>query len=186
MPQTGDPIINDPAVVAEVTALHVAYETALVNNDVDALTEFFWDSPLALRFGVAESLYGAAEILAFRKARPAGNLDREVFNAKVVTIGDDCAMVTLEFLPKVPGIRRHGRQSQVWRKFPQGWKIVSAHVSLVPEFYMDQAAQQVDLRIPDSMRDAVRQNLERSKMIASGLLALPLDAAVESAQVFEA
>src|SRR4029077_21219846 len=63
--------LNDPAVVAEVAALHEAYEEALIGNDVEKLTGFFWDSPDALRFGVAESLYGAEKILAFRKARPA-------------------------------------------------------------------------------------------------------------------
>ena len=61
--------INDPAVVAEVTALHAEYEAALMSNDIKKLTTFFWDSPMAIRFGVRENLYGAAEIEAFRKAR---------------------------------------------------------------------------------------------------------------------
>jgi hypothetical protein len=178
------PGINDPAVVAEVTALHEAYEAALVSNDVAKLTDFFWDSPLALRFGAAESLYGAEEILAFRKARPAMDLARKVFHAKIVTFGDDCATVTIEFLRDLSGIRRHGRQSQVWRRFPEGWKIVSAHVSLVPEFYMEHAAQQVGLPIPESLREGVRENLERSRLIAQPLLEISLAADVEAAPVF--
>jgi ketosteroid isomerase-like protein len=178
-------MINDPAVVAEVTALHEAYETALVNNDVDKLTDFFWDSPNALRFGAAESLYGAEEILAFRKARPAVDLARKVFNTKIVTFGGDFAMVTIEFLRDVAGIRRHGRQSQVWRKLPEGWKVVSAHVSLVPEFFMEHAAQQVGLPIPENLREGVRRNLEQAKIIAKPLLDIPLAADVETAPVFE-
>ena len=180
-----NPRINDPAVVAEVTALHEAYEAALVGNDVEKLTDFFWASPLALRFGVAESLYGAEEILAFRKARPAIDLARTVFNAKIVTFDDDCAVVTIEFLRNQAGIRRHGRQGQVWRKFPEGWKIVSAHVSLVPEFYMEHAAQQVGLPIPEDLQAGVRQNLERAKLIAKPLLEFSLTTDIEAAPVFE-
>jgi hypothetical protein len=172
-------------VVAEVTALHEAYETALLGNDVEKLTEFFWDSPLSLRFGVAESLYGAEEILAFRKTRPVVYLARKVFNTKVVTFGDDCAIVTMEFLRDVAGIRRHGRQSQTWRKLPEGWKVVSAHVSLVPEFFMEHAAQQVGLPIPEALREGVRQNLERAKMIAKPLFEIPLPADIETAPIFE-
>lgn len=176
--------INEPGVVAEVAALHDAYEAALIGNDVEKLTGFFWDSPEALRFGVAESLYGAEEILAFRKARPAVDLARKVFNTKIVTFGADCAVVTIEFLRGIGGIRRHGRQSQIWRKFPEGWKVVSAHVSLVPEFYMDHAAQQVGLTIPEELREGVRQNLERAKFIAKPLVDLSLDTDVESATVY--
>ena len=180
-----DSRINDPAVVAEVTALHEAYENALLQNDVEKLTDFFWSSPEALRFGVAESLYGAEEILAFRKTRPAVDLARKMFNTKVVTFGGDCAIVTIEFLRAIGGIRRHGRQSQIWRKFPEGWKVVSAHVSLVPEFYMEHAAEQVGLPIPDDLRNGVRQNLERAKLIAKPLLDISMAADIETAPVFE-
>jgi hypothetical protein len=177
--------INDPAVVAEVAVVHDAYEEALIANDIEKLTHFFWDSPNALRFGVAESLYGAEEILAFRKARPAVDLARKVFNTKIVTFGNDYAIVTIEFLRGIGGIRRHGRQSQVWRKFPEGWKVVSAHVSLVPEFYMEHAAQQVGLTIPENLREGVRQNLERAKLIAKPLLDISLASDVEIAPHFE-
>jgi ketosteroid isomerase-like protein len=180
-----DQLINDPTVVAEVAALHAAYEEALVGNDVEKLTGFFWDSPDSLRFGVAESLYGAEEILAFRKARPAIDLARKVFNTKIVTFGGDCAIVTIEFLRGIGGIRRHGRQSQIWRKFPEGWKVVSAHVSLIPESYMDHAAQQVGLVIPENLREGVRQNLERAKLIAKPLLDISLTADIEIAPNFE-
>src|SRR5438552_17619709 len=117
-------LVNDPAVVAELDALHNEYETALVSNDVEKLTQFFWNSPLALRFGVRENLYGAEEIEAFRKGRSPVGLDRKIVNVQIVALGSACAVVTLEFL-RPP---HHGRQSQVWWKLPEGWKIVSAHV----------------------------------------------------------
>lgn len=177
-------LINDPAVVDEVLALHHEYETALVTNKVEKLTEFFWDSPHALRFGVAESLYGSSEIEAFRKARPAINLEREVFNLRIVTIGSAHATVTLEFKRHANGILRHGRQSQVWVKFSEGWKIVSAHVSFTPSSYMDSAAALIGLPIPAEYVDGVRQNIERAAQIAAPLLSYSLSEQTESAQVF--
>lgn len=48
--------INDPDVVRAVTAAFLAYETALVDNDVDTLSALFWKSPLTIRFGVTENL----------------------------------------------------------------------------------------------------------------------------------
>jgi Protein of unknown function (DUF3225)/Protein of unknown function (DUF4089) len=178
-------VINDPAVVDEVLALHHEYETALVGNDVEKLTAFFWDSPHALRFGVAESLYGSLEIEAFRKARPAVNLEREVFNLRIVTIGSTNATVTLEFNRMANGVPRHGRQSQVWVKFSEGWKIVSAHVSFTPTSYMESAASLIGLQIPAEYADGVRQNIERSAQIAAPLLGFSLSEQTESAQVFQ-
>lgn len=178
-------LINDPAVVDEVLALHHQYETALVSNDVEKLTAFFWDSPHALRFGVAESLYGSSEIEAFRKARPAVNLEREVLNLRIVTLGSTHAAVTLEFKRVANGITRHGRQSQVWVKLSEGWRIVSAHVSFTPTSYMESAASLIGLPIPAEYVDGVRQNIERAAQIAAPLLSFPLPEQTESAQVFQ-
>jgi hypothetical protein len=50
--------INIPEVVAEVAETFMAYERALIANDVAALDKLFWDSPLTLRYGVGENLYG--------------------------------------------------------------------------------------------------------------------------------
>ena len=176
--------INDPAVVAEVTALHAEYEAALVSNDIKKLTGFFWDSPMAIRFGVRENLYGADEIEAFRKARSPIGLDRDSFNVRVVTFGEDSAVVTQEFRRKQAGTP-HGRQSQVWRKFSDGWKIISAHVSLMYDAYVDHASNLVGLPIPADHRDAVAQNIERSRQIASALLSFPLTEQAESATRFQ-
>jgi len=178
-------MINEPSVIEELSALHERYEAALVNNHVETLTGFFWDSSLALRFGVAESLYGAAEIEEFRKARSSVNLQREVFNLRIASFGRDHATVTLEFKRVANGVLRHGRQSQVWVKFPEGWKIVSAHVSFTPTSYMESAAGLIGLQIPAEFAEGVRQNIERSAQIAAPLLAVSLPEEIESAQVFQ-
>jgi hypothetical protein len=177
-------MINDPEVVAQIEALHEQYEAALVSNDVEKLVAFFWDSAHALRFGVAESLYGATAIKEFRRNRPPMDLAREVTNLTIVAFGNDCAIVTLEFDRTLQGSPRHGRQSQVWRKFDEGWKIVSAHVSLVPPSYADLAAPLIGLPIPSKYRDGVQQNIARAADIARPLMEMTLDDAIEPAPVF--
>jgi hypothetical protein len=124
--------INDPEVVAELRALYPRYEEALVSNDVDTLVAMFWAGPQVTRLGVSENLYGPGELEVFRKARPATNLARTVTRLDIVTFGRDFASITLEFERMTPhGIVR-GRQSQVWVRMPEGWRIVQAHVSLLP------------------------------------------------------
>ena len=61
--------INMPDVVLEVTQAFQRYEQALVSNDIAVLKELFWDSPLTLRYGATENLYGAEQIAAFREFR---------------------------------------------------------------------------------------------------------------------
>ena len=123
--------VNDPEIVAELQALYPLYEAALVSNDADTLVRMFWASPQAMRFGVAENLYGIAEIESFRKGRSPANLARTVRRLDIVTFGRDFGSVTLEFERTVNGRAVVGRQSQVWVRFPEGWRIVSAHVSML-------------------------------------------------------
>jgi len=124
--------INDPEVVAELLALYPRYEDALVANDVDTLVAMFWAGSQVMRFGVTENLYGPEQLEAFRKTRPAANLARTVTRMDIVTFGHDFASITLEFeRESAPGTLR-GRQSQVWVRMPEGWRIVQAHVSLLP------------------------------------------------------
>jgi 1-carboxybiuret hydrolase subunit AtzH-like protein len=125
-------VINDPETLAELQALYPQYETALVTNDVDTLTRMFWASPLVMRFGVTENLYGIDEIEAFRKGRSPANLARTVRRLDIVTFGKDYGSITLEFERTVAGKTTLGRQSQVWVRLPEGWRIVSAHVSVLP------------------------------------------------------
>lgn len=124
--------INDPEVIAELQALYPEYENALVSNDVEKLVEMFWKGDQVMRFGVTENLYGPDELEAFRKARPASNLARTVKRVDIVSFGRDYASITLEF-ERLSGDRViKGRQSQVWVRLPEGWRIVQAHVSLLP------------------------------------------------------
>lgn len=121
--------INQPEVLAEVTAVFDRYEKALTGNDVAVLDELFWDSPHTLRYGATENLYGYAEIQAFRAGRPSAGLSREVLRTVITTYGRDFATANIEF--RREGSTRTGRQSQTWMRTPQGWRVVAAHVSLL-------------------------------------------------------
>jgi hypothetical protein len=120
-------IVNDEATLAELKELYPRYEKALVENDVETLTAMFWASPLAVRMGVGENLYGVDEIEAFRRSRPAAGLARRLVRLEIVTFGTEFGSVVLEF--ERGEVR--GRQTQVWVRLDVGWRIVSAHVSLL-------------------------------------------------------
>lgn len=121
--------INLPEVVAEVTAAFQRYETALVENNVAVLDELFWQSSHTIRYGATENLYGYDAIATFRSQRPAVNLDRTLTNTVITTYGHDFATANTEFQRKASG--QVGRQSQTWMRTPEGWRVVSAHVSLL-------------------------------------------------------
>jgi len=121
-------IVDDPAVKAEVEAMFARYEAALVGNDVAVLDALFWADARVIRYGVAENLYGAAEILAFRKGRASAGLDRVLSRVVITTFGPDFATASTLF-HRAPG--RVGRQMQTWVRMPAGWQVVAAHVSVI-------------------------------------------------------
>jgi hypothetical protein len=124
--------IDLPDVLAEVTTQFQRYETALVNNDVAVLDELFRDDSRTLRYGIGENLYGYGEITAFRAARSPVGLMRKTARTQITTYGRDAAVAsTLFYRDTAPG--RVGRQMQTWIRFPEGWKIVAAHVSIIDE-----------------------------------------------------
>jgi hypothetical protein len=120
--------LQDDRVVAEVRAQFDAYETALLANDVEALDGFFWSSEQAVRYGIAETLYGASEIAAYRRTVVRGAWDRELTRVEIRTFGNDVAVVAAEWSWE----QQSGRQTQTWVRLPEGWRVVCGHVSLVP------------------------------------------------------
>ena len=123
--------IDLPEVVAQVKAAFDRYEKALNDNDVATLNSTFRDDPRTIRYGGTENLYGYAEIEAFRAARvPPGA--RTISRTVISTYGRDHAVAsTLFHRVAVPG--KVGRQMQTWVRFPEGWRVVAAHVSLIDE-----------------------------------------------------
>jgi hypothetical protein len=124
--------VDLPEVLAEVTTQFERYEKALVSNDVAVLDELFRNDPRTLRYGGGENLYGYQEIMAFRAARPSVGLMRRTDRTVITTYGRDMAVAsTLFYRDSAPG--KVGRQMQTWARFPEGWKIVAAHVSVIDE-----------------------------------------------------
>jgi hypothetical protein len=122
--------IDLPEVVAQVRSVFETYEKALVGNDVPALNALFRDDPRTIRYGGGEILYGYAEIKAFRAARSPVALGRTLSRTVITTYGREFATAsTLYERPSAPG--KMGRQMQTWVKFPEGWRVVAAHVSLI-------------------------------------------------------
>jgi hypothetical protein len=122
--------LDRPEVVADVAAAFGRYERALVDGDTAVLTELFWDDGRCVRFGVADRQQGSGEIAAWRREHPTVPPGRTLRDTAVVPLGDDAAVVTTLF--HHPGGAIEGRQSQTWCRFPQGRRIVAAHVSDVP------------------------------------------------------
>ena len=122
--------INLPDVLAEVTAQCERYEKALTGNDVAVLDELFWHSPHTLRYGATENLYGYEAIQDFRAGRSPTGLARKVLKNVITTYGRDFATANVEF--QRLGSDKTGRQSQTWMRTADGWRVVAAHVSLLP------------------------------------------------------
>ncbi|QQV76212.1 oxalurate catabolism protein HpxZ [Sphingomonas aliaeris] len=122
--------VDDPVLLAEVTAAFHEYERALMADDIPAMDALFHDAPTTNRYGVGEVLYGIEEIRAFRKGR-GGSPQRTLGRVAITVYGDVFATADAEF--HRAGSARRGRQTQAWVKFADGWKVVSAHVSLEGE-----------------------------------------------------
>jgi hypothetical protein len=124
--------IDLPEVVAEVRTAFDRYEKALVSNDVATLDALFRDDPRTIRYGGTENLYGFAEIMAFRAGRSSVGLARTLSKTVISSYGRDFAVAsTLYDRPSFPG--KIGRQMQTWVRFPEGWRVVAAHVSMIDE-----------------------------------------------------
>jgi 1-carboxybiuret hydrolase subunit AtzH-like protein len=124
--------IDLPDVLAEVTAQFARYEQALVSNDVTVLDELFRKDSRTLRYGIGENLYGYDAIMAFRAARSPVGLNRKTAKTVITSYGRDAAVAsTLFYRETLTG--RVGRQMQTWVRFPEGWRIVAAHVSIIDE-----------------------------------------------------
>jgi hypothetical protein len=117
--------INRPEIVAEVRAAFDRYNTAIDSKDVATLNELFWKSENTVRFGFGENLFGHDAIVEFRGSKWLNAPARRATRVVITTIGSDCA-TTSAVMERGESVTR---QSQTWVRFPEGWRIVAAHVS---------------------------------------------------------
>lgn len=181
--------VNDPATVAAVTAAFEAYEAALVANDVAALQAFFWQDERAVRFGATEQLYGHAAIAAFRQNRVVNFRHRRPLRCVVTTFGAEVATVMLEYVSDIDGRERHGRQSQTWMLGPDGWRIASAHISLIPATATADALEAglslAGLRPDPAWVPGIRRHFETTTALVAPLMDFALPETTEPAPVFQ-
>jgi Protein of unknown function (DUF3225) len=122
--------INLHDVVQEITALFLAYESALMRNDAAALNAYFWQNAAVTRYGINDRQLGHAALVAYRAAVGAPDFTRALHDVRITTFGPDMAVAMCEFHRSDTDL--HGFQTQTWVRLHEGWRIVSAHVSMVP------------------------------------------------------
>ena len=106
------------------------YEKAILENDVEMINELFWNDEKTLRYGPNGTLVSHAALSAFRRNQDIGAWERTLKDTYIVTFGRDFAVANTESTRSTAdGINR---QSQTWVRMPEGWRIVSAHVSEHP------------------------------------------------------
>ena len=183
--------INDPELIAHLTAWHDRYEKALSANDVDVLGNCFWDTAQTVRFGLFEQSYGAEAIQEFRKGSAPAFTERRIVRREICTFGDDFATVMCEAEVIVAGEARPNRQSQTLVNIPgKGWRIVAAHVSAPLQAnppwgpYTEYAARNLKLSLNSAQRTGVAVNLTRTAALAAPLMALNLPDESEPASIF--
>jgi hypothetical protein len=122
--------VNAADVVAEVTQAFEHYNCVLDAGDVAAINACFWSSPHTVRFGPSENLFGYDEIAGYRSGQWKAGPPRILERLAVTALGRDFATTSAVFRRSdAPG---RSRQSQTWARFPEGWRIIAAHVSVLP------------------------------------------------------
>ena len=122
--------INDAMKVSlAVTQVLGSQMNAWNNHDLDAFMTGYWKSPELTFFSGANERHGWQETMDRYKAtyqspgREMGKLDFS--NMRVEALGTDAAFVRGEWrLVMSDGKTPHGLFTLVFRKFPEGWKIV--------------------------------------------------------------
>jgi len=126
----GSAQINLHDVVQEVTRIFLDYESALMRNDAEALNAYFWRHSAVTRYGIKDRQLGHDALVVYRATVPAPDFTRTLQDVRITAFGLDMAVAMCEF--KRSDTDLHGFQTQTWVRFPEGWRIVSAHVSMVP------------------------------------------------------
>ncbi len=121
--------INRPEIVAEVEAVFLRYEAALQGNDIPVMEEIFWNHEATTRYGVGENLKGWQAISDFRRSGKLGKFQRTLINTVITTYGTDFATANTEY--QRDGEATTGRETKTLMRTPEGWRIVSAHASLL-------------------------------------------------------
>jgi len=117
-----------------VTQVLVSQMKAWNDHDLDAFMAGYWKSPELTFFSGANERHGWQETMDRFKATyqsPGHEMGKlEFSNLRVEALGPDAAFARGEFhLTMSDGKTPHGIFTLVFRKFPDGWKIIHDHTS---------------------------------------------------------
>ena len=121
---------NDPEIIVEIRAAFEGYYASLGANDVPAVQDWFIQSESTVRFGMAENLFGASEINAYRSASVPSSTASTRERVVVTSFGRDFGVTSSLTRPRKG---RVGRTTQVWVRTDRGGKIAAAHVSAIED-----------------------------------------------------
>ena len=114
---------------SQIRAAFDRYEMALMSNDIDTMMDLFWNSSETTRLTAQGGAYGVDEIQAFRSERSTDDITRKLTRIEITALTLDVGYANAEYERVHSG--RVGAQSHVWIRTAEGWKIASAHVSIV-------------------------------------------------------
>ncbi len=121
--------LDDPDTLAAARALFDRYEASLIANRADELAAIFRADPRAVRFGVTGILHGHEAFRAFR-ASVRAYAKRAHRRVHIAAFGRDFACTHLEY--ERVGTGAAGRETKIMARLRGlGWRVVSAHVSLL-------------------------------------------------------
>ena len=127
--------INDEVRISlEVTKVLGSQMKAWNDHDLDGFMKGYWKSPELTFFAGATERHGWQETMDRYKATyqgPGHEMGRlEFSNMRAEALGPDAAFVRGEFHLTMPdGKTPHGLFTLIFRKFPDGWKIIHDHTS---------------------------------------------------------
>ena len=128
--------MNDEIRVSlEVTKVLGAQVKAWNDHDLDGFMNGYWKSPELTFFSGATERHGWQETMDRYKATyqsPGHEMGKlEFSNMRAQALGSDAAFVRGEWHLTMPdGKTPHGLFTLIFRKFPDGWKIVHDHTSV--------------------------------------------------------
>jgi beta-aspartyl-peptidase (threonine type) len=122
---------DDKAAVESVLRLQ---QEAWNRHDLDAFMAGYWNSPELTFFSRGNQNHGWQETLDHYRATysgPGHEMGKlEFSNLRIEILGPDAAFARGEFhLTMSDGKTPHGIFTLVFRKFPDGWKIIHDHTS---------------------------------------------------------
>jgi hypothetical protein len=90
--------------------------------------KFFHKSPDTVRVGLSDHQVGTEEQRQWRRTQPPLPAGRRLSDTRIRAFAADFAVVTT--FSSYPDSAVAGRQTQAWARLPEGWRIVSADVSM--------------------------------------------------------